>query len=160
MSGLHLGIPLVQGPCMWCAHDPGGLAEVQVQMSRSGWYGACPSSASTQGCPSHLVSLWTTQVSQVYSRLTVGLSCLVGVAAQAPRLGARVLDLNHTLEPPGENLKSWVARLHPRLINSESLGVWPRHQVAFKAPKHPSVQVALKMAGLDTASLRAGEEGA
>lgn len=52
-----------------------------------------------------------------------------------------------------------VPRLHPRLINSESLGVWPRHQVAFKAPKHPSVQLALRMAGLDTASLRAGEEG-
>lgn len=52
-----------------------------------------------------------------------------------------------------------IPRLHPRLINSESLGVWPRHQVAFKAPKHPNVQLALRMAGLDTASLRAGEEG-
>ena len=31
--------------------------------------------------------------------------------------------------------------------------------MAFKAPKHPSVQLALRMAGLDTASLRAGEEG-
>lgn len=89
----------------------------------------------------------------------MGLTCLVGVAAQAPRLGARVLDLDHTLESPGENLKNPVPRLHPRLINSESLGVWPRHQVAFKAPEHPSVQLALKMAGLDTASLRAGEEG-
>lgn len=89
----------------------------------------------------------------------MGFTCLVGVATQAPPLGARVLDLDHTLESPGENLKNPVPRLHPRLINSESLGAWPRHQVAFKAPKHPNVQLALRMAGLDTASLKAGEEG-